>query len=272
MKSVHVTLSVSLLCSMPLMGSPGVVTGSCVAPEPPAEATIWYLGHCGYAVQTANHLLIFDYIEMEETVPARKGLDQGFIDAAQLKDLNVTVFVSHEHLDHFDEVILGWQEEIESIDYVFGWEAMEGLRYHNLPAPRAEMTLGDMKIWTVNSHHSGVPEVAYLVQVDGLMIYHGGDYQGRMGQNAPSNIDDDMVFLRTKTGPVDLFFIGAWTGEPYMKSIRALDPRSIFPMHSRNREVEYRQFATDLVGLGVEVPVHCPAKRGDRFIYSRKSR
>ncbi|MFC1558988.1 MBL fold metallo-hydrolase [Gemmatimonadota bacterium] len=256
-----------LLCLLPWVCLPGSAAGQQAGDVAPSDATIWYLGHCGYAIQTENHLLIFDYIELEEDVPARMGLDRGFIDASQLKDLNVTVFVTHEHSDHFDEVILGWQEEIESIEYVFGWQAMDGPGYHNLPPPRKVLNLGDMWIWTVNSHHSGVPEAAFLVQVDGLTIYHGGDYQGRMGRNAPSNVDADMASLNEITDEVDLLFIGAWTGEPYMKTIRALNPRAIFPMHSRNREEEYRQFATDLAELGVEVPVHCPAKRGDSFVF-----
>jgi len=257
----------SLLCLLTVMKSHGVAGPIGPAGREAPEAKIWYLGHCGYAIQTENNLLIFDYIELEEAVPAVKGLDEGFIDAAQLSDLNVTVFVTHEHLDHFDEVILGWQEEVESIEYVFGWDALDGPHYHNVPGPRGSLTLGDMEIWTVNSHHSGVPEVAYLVKVDGLTIYHGGDYQGKMGRNALSNVDDDMAYLRTKIDRVDLFFIGAWTGEPYMKSIRALNPLSIYPMHSRNREEEYLRFADDLATEGINIPVHCPKNRGDSFLF-----
>lgn len=238
-----------------------------VGSQAPPAATIWYLGHCGYAIQIENRLLIFDYIEMEETVPSEKGLDRGFVDAAQLQNLQVTVFVTHSHLDHFDEVILEWQNEIEAIEYVFGWDAMEGPRYHNLPGPRSSLELDGMEIFTVNSHHSGVDEVAYLVKVDGLTIYHGGDYQGRMGRDAPSNVADDMAYLQTKTATVDLLFLGAWTGEPYMQTIRALNPRVIFPMHERQREDRYKQFADDLAGLGVDVPVPCPEQRGDRFVY-----
>ena len=45
----------------------GVFGSSAPAPErsvenpPPGGATVWYLGHCGYAVRTQNHFLIFDY-------------------------------------------------------------------------------------------------------------------------------------------------------------------------------------------------------------------
>ena len=69
--------------------------GSASSPLPqspsPGEASVWYLGHCGYAVRTADHLLIFDYQEQrdgqqlqDETRPAvarrrldRPGGDQG---------------------------------------------------------------------------------------------------------------------------------------------------------------------------------------------------
>ena len=67
----------------------------------PGEALVWYLGHCGYAIKTSNHFLIFDYIELEEA-PTERGLAKGFIDPEELKDMNVTVFVTHSHLDHYD--------------------------------------------------------------------------------------------------------------------------------------------------------------------------
>jgi L-ascorbate metabolism protein UlaG (beta-lactamase superfamily) len=252
-----------LLSSAPILASDqGMSDGS---RSDPSDAIIWHLGHCGYAIKTANHLLIFDYIELEQDVPDVKGLDLGFVDPSEIADLHVTVFVTHVHIDHYDEVILGWKETIPSIEYVFGWENMRGPGYHNLPDPRSHLILDDIRIWTVESRHTGDHEVAYLVHVDGLWIYHGGDYQGKNARNAPSHVDEDMALLAELTDAVDLFFIGAWTGEPYMKSIRALRPRAIFPMHSMDRWHEYRQFAEDLAGLGVDVPVACPEKRGDRF-------
>lgn len=230
------------------------------------EVTVWYLGHCGYAVRTSNHLLIFDYIELEEE-PGERALAKGFVDPKEIKDLDVSVFVTHNHVDHYDEVIFSWEKEIKNIRYIFGWKAKDDPKYHYLEGPRAEMKLDDMEIYTVNSHHSHVPEVAYLVEVDGLVIYHGGDYQGRMGRNAPSNVKDDMEYLKTKADAPDLLFIGAWTGDPYMQTIESLKPKVIFPMHDRKREEKYKQFASDLKKLGVVCPVICPEKRGDRFVF-----
>lgn len=230
------------------------------------EATVWYLGHCGYAVKTENHLLIFDYIELEEE-PAERALAKGFVDPEEIRDLNLSIFVTHSHVDHYDEVIFDWEKEIKNIMYFFGWKAKDNPKYHYLEGPRAEIKLDDMEIHTVNSHHSSVPEVAYLVKVDGLTIYHGGDYQGRMGRNASSNVKDDMEYLKTKADAPDLMFIGAWTGDPYVQTIKSLKPKVIFPMHDRKREERYKQFASDIEKLGIACPVICPEKRGDRFVF-----
>jgi L-ascorbate metabolism protein UlaG (beta-lactamase superfamily) len=228
------------------------------------EAKIWYLGHCGYAVRTQNYLLIFDYIELEEN-PQARSLDAGFIDPEEIKDLKVRVFVTHSHIDHYDEVIFTWEKTVKDIEYYFGWHAKDGPHFHNLPAPRAEAHPDGIDIYTVNSHHDDVPEVAYLVKVDGLTIFHGGDYQGRMARNAPSNVPADMEYLKTKADDVDLFFIGAWTGECNIQAIEYLKPKVIFPMHYRKQESKYLEFASDLKALGISIPVICPTKRGDRY-------
>ncbi len=230
------------------------------------EAVIWYLGHCGYAVRTAHHLLIFDYIELEEN-PQERGLSKGFVDAKELRNKNVCVFVTHSHIDHFDEIIFTWEQEIDTVRYFFGWLLNNNPKYHYLEAPRAQALFDDIEIFTANSHHSQVPEVAYLVKVDGLVLYHGGDYQGRMQRDAPSNVLEDMTYLKIKADSVDIFFIGAWTGEPYMQSIHALEPTIIFPMHDRKKEYRYKQFASDVEGLGIDIPVICPENRGDCYYF-----
>jgi L-ascorbate metabolism protein UlaG (beta-lactamase superfamily) len=232
------------------------------------EATIWYLGHCGYAVQTAKHFLIFDYIELEEN-PTERGLDVGFADPAEIAKLNlpVTVFVTHSHVDHFDEIILSWQDTIETIQYVFGWPQKESPNRHVMTGRRAELVLDGIKIHTVDSHHSGVIEAGYLVQVDGLCLFHAGDYQGRPGRGRASRAVEDMQHLMTKTDRVDLLFIGAWLGGPYPDIIEGLAPRVIFPMHHRKQEEKYQTFADDVSELGLTPPVICPTKRGDRFVY-----
>jgi L-ascorbate metabolism protein UlaG (beta-lactamase superfamily) len=227
---------------------------------------IWYLCHCGYAVKTEKHLLIFDYTERGEE-PSKRGLDTGWIDPLELKDLDVCIFTTHDHIDHYNSATLDWEKDIRKIRYFFGWQMEEKSNYYSMPAPRAQLKLDDMEIYTVNSHHSDVPEVAYLIKIDGLVIYHGGDYQGRMEPDGESKVVGDMAYLKPKAASPDLFFIGAWTGDPYIKSIEALEPKVIFSMHYGGKEEKYKQFASDLKDLGFKQPVMCPDKSGDKFVY-----
>lgn len=232
---------------------------------PPGEAVVWYLGHCGYAVRTAGHLLIFDYIELEET-PGERGLDRGFVDPAEIEGVPVRVFATHEHVDHFDPLVMDWQRTIPDIQYYFGWHGPAGERCHDLRGPRAVLGQPGLEVFTVNSRHAGVDEVAFLVKVDGLTIFHGGDYQGRPDRGAPANAVADMRYLREQAGPPDLFFLGAWTGDPYLDILRGLSPRTVFPGHWRRQEAKYAEFAAELARLGFPQKVLLPQRRGDRFV------
>ncbi len=238
--------------------------GSASAGEPPS-ADIWYLGHCGYAVKTAKHLVIFDYIELEEN-PVERGLDKGFVDPAEIAGLDVIVFTTHSHIDHYDPIIRTWHKTIPKIRYVFGWKVEEESGVYSMDKPRDRLELDGVLIHTVNSHHSGVPEVAYLVQLDGLTLFHEGDYQGRMGRNEPSNIKEDMAYLKKFIDRVDLAFVGNWTGEPVLDILRGLEPKMIFPMHDRKKEHLYKNFSGKLTEKGIELPVLCPEARGDKFV------
>jgi len=108
--------------------STAAVTGQGVdAPPAPTalaagDATVWYLGHCGFAVRTARHLLIFDYQERRDGPQPRTrggaiGLDTGWVDPAAIARDKVRVFVSHSHEDHFDPVIFGWRKAVPDIAY-----------------------------------------------------------------------------------------------------------------------------------------------------------
>ena len=63
---------------------------------------IWYLDHSAIAVETNNHLLLFDLFGKTLQPPKEMGLAQGFVNPDELRDKDVVIFVSHEHPDHFD--------------------------------------------------------------------------------------------------------------------------------------------------------------------------
>ena len=86
----------------------------------PGEAVIWYLGQSGWAVKTKSKLLVFDYWERGRSDEPL--LANGRINPEEIKNLDVFVFVSHTHEDHFDEGIFRWEKTVKKMTYIFGWK------------------------------------------------------------------------------------------------------------------------------------------------------
>ena len=236
-------------------------------------AVVWYLGHCGYAVRTQNHLLVFDYQEQRDgpqpkSRPTQPSLGDGWIDPAEIKDLKVRVFVSHSHADHFDPVIFTWQKAVSDIVYYFGWRASDDPSHNYLVGPRAGLKSGDLEIATINSHHSGVPEVAWLIKTDGLVIYHNGDCQ-------PDNPSPEYDYLKTKADAIDLAFVFPVYEEGLQYTIQNLDffrkfrVRAAFPMHAAAGHAMYlgfqKAFQTKFPGLSI----HVPMRMGHKFVFEQ---
>lgn len=244
-----------------------------VSQAPPAGgAVVWYLGHCGYAVKTRNHFLVFDYQEtcdgrQRKSPPARRSLAEGWIDPEEIKALKVRVFVSHSHEDHFSPVIFGWKSVIPDIAYYFGWMAGEDdPSRHYLVGPRAELASGDLTIATINSHHSGVPEVAWLVKVDGLVIYHNGDC-------LPEDPGPEHDFLKARSGRIDLAFVFPVTkpGEKYTAQeedfFRKFDVGAAFPMHATAGDAMYLEFQKVFQAKFPGLRIHVPTRLGQKFVF-----
>lgn len=241
---------------------------------PPAGgAIVWYLGHCGYAVRTQNYLLVFDYQEQRDgqrpkSRPARPSLAAGWIAPEEIRDLKVRVFVSHSHDDHYDPVILTWKEAVPDIAYHFGWKAADDPSTHYLVGPRAELKAGGLEIATINSHHSGVPEVAWLIKVDGLVIYHNGDCQ-------PDDPFAEHDFLRAKTDAIDLAFVFPVYEEGQKYTIQNLDlfkkfrVKAAFPMHVQAGDPMYLNFQKIFQAKFPGLPIHVPMTMGQKFVFGQ---
>ncbi len=237
------------------------------------EAYIWYLNHSSWAVKTARNLLIFDYVEEGQT-PAHCSLGSGYINPEELRDIPVTVFVSHGHDDHYDPDILRWRNSIRSIHYVFGFQP-RGVRASDYIyfAPRERRSLGDISVTTIKSTDAGV---GFLVEADGLTIYHAGDHANRF-ETLPSPYHEEVDYLADKYNTIDLAFIlageacGGGYGQCVLEgdfyAIRTLSPRLTFPMHSGGNEHVYKHFAADAAAHGISAKIAAAEFRGDRFYY-----
>jgi L-ascorbate metabolism protein UlaG (beta-lactamase superfamily) len=244
--------------------SPGLET------PPPGGARVWYLGHCGYAVRTSNHLLVFDYQERRDgqspkSRPETPSLDKGWVSPAEVSSLKVRVFVSHSHDDHYDPVIFTWKDRARDIAYFFGWPAAQDPAYHYSLGPRTGFKDDDLEVATINSHHAGVPEVAWLVKVDGLVIYHNGDCQ-------PDDPAGEYDFLRTKAEAVDLAFVMPLIedGEKYGRQNRVFTerfrPKAVFPMHVQAGGKMYFDFQKSFEAEFPRSSVLVPTRMGQEWI------
>ncbi|MFH1374016.1 MAG: ankyrin repeat domain-containing protein [bacterium] len=244
------------------------------------EAVIWYLGHCGFAVRTAGHLLVFDYYNTGKD-PGSPTLANGHIDPAEIAGQNFCVFVSHEHRDHFDTVIFPWREQVENLTYVYGFRPEELAEYqdsrytgpdYQYVGPRQQISLGNIQVTTLESNDAGV---GFLVEVDGLAIYHAGDHGG-WRENEREAFMAEIDFLAERTTGIDLVFLNV-TGchhqdtlallEGTLYTLDKLTPKVWFPTHGLDRELVYRRFAEKVESAGASTQAACAENRGDRFFY-----
>lgn len=131
-------------------------------------ATVTYYHHSGFSVAVNETLLVFDYWRGEDgALPLRAQLtNEDFAGFRQ-----VVVFVSHDHEDHFDEAIYGWDYEHLPITYVVADDLPIGKRGKRMKAGE-KLQLGQTTIRAFESTDKGV---SFYVTVDGMHVFHAGD-------------------------------------------------------------------------------------------------
>ena len=213
-------------------------------------AEITYLYHSSFAVKTAAHFLIFDYYL---DTPHGGGLSQGVIDPAEIRDRDVVVFVSHRHPDHYSPRILGWRREIAKIRYVLS-DDIRAREDAVMVHPGQTADLGDMTVRTLRSTDEGV---AFLIDADGLCIYHAGDLnwwkwdEDSDAENAQMEHDFKAQVDMLRGKAVDLAFLpfdprqgdDALLGFDYF--MRTVSPKFAVPMHSFGQTGFFERLKTD---------------------------
>lgn len=230
------------------------------------EAALWYLGHSGAAVKTKNHLLIFDYWNYGQQ-PDEPYLANGHININEIKDQNVTVLVTHNHIDHHDSVIYYWQESVPKITYVFGWADSTNTDYFRI-GPRETKKIGDIEIRTIQSPEAEEAGGTFVVWVDGLVIFHQGGYSHDTTQY--DLFKKDIQYLGQIAKGADILFLrigNDWQNEEALFTIEAVQPKVVFPFHARERESVYRDFAEQAVASDVKAQIIPAENRGDRYFY-----
>ena len=238
----------------------------------PGSALAWYLGHSGWAIKTGIHLLVFDYFK-NTTLPDTPLLANGTINPEEIKDLNVTVFVSHSHQDHYTPGIFDWKKDVKNITYIMGFkpEKQSGYTYMG---PRETKAINGMEITTIESNDSGV---GFFVKVDGVSIFHSGDHANRK-QDFSGPFKKEIEFLADKGLKPDIFFApvsGCGFGdlEAVKKGVfytmKKLSPHVMVPMHAGGGEERYIKFAKETKAAGFDTPICCAGHNGDWFFVNQ---
>lgn len=237
------------------------------------EAELWFTGHSGWIFKTANNLLIIDYWPRGNE-PDNACLENGWVNAEEIIDMNVTVLVSHEHGDHYDPVIWEWQETIPNIRYIFGMN-VEGHSSYEVIEPHTSMVFDNLKITAIESNDSGV---GFVITSDGVTLFHSGDHANETrdfsGTYWPeieyvkenfSNIDIAMMPIRGCGLPdVESVRLGV------VRTLRELQPKVFLPMHSTDEGSQYRAFNENLKHENITyTSLYYPLDKGDRFIYNK---
>lgn len=213
---------------------------------PEGEAVVWYLNHSGWAVQTRNHLLVFDFWH-RTPAPGHPCLDNGRILPQEVAGKKVVVFVSHSHADHFMPDIARWSQDIRDIRYVMGFEGTLNADYAFIP-PNGDKVIDGVKVHAIKSTDSGE---GFMAEVDGVTIFHPGDHACRYeeGDTAFSNGID---FLAGTYKNIDIAFVpvsgcsfnnktALEKGNDYL--VEKFRPRVVFPMHGSGNEKSFLEYA-----------------------------
>lgn len=236
------------------------------------EAIVWYTGHSGWAVQTKNNFLVFDYFQ-DGRAPDAPSILNGCINPAELAGKKVTVFVSHtQHPDHYNRSILRWAGQMNGVTYVFG-QAPDSAVACEMIDPRQTKNINGIEVTAARSTDAGV---GFLVTVDGLTLLHPGDLHNR-DANLDGVYAEEINFFASKGGRVDLaFFPVSGCGFGDIEIVKKgvyfaadkLSPMAMFPMHGGSACYRYFDFAKDAQKAGCTVPTGCATARGDRFLYT----
>lgn len=169
----------------------------------PGQAAIWWLGQSGYAIKTVSTLFYIDLYLSEHLTAKYAQTDKPHVrmTAAPLRGEQITearwVFASHKHSDHLDPGTLpalfaaSPNAQLVLPSGTVEHAAALGLDQARLIPTRGDetLTIGPMTVHSIPAAHPGLdyddqtgyPFLGYVIQVDGLTLYHSGDtlvYEG----------------------------------------------------------------------------------------------
>ena len=256
------------------------------APLKEGEAYLWYLGGLyggGYAVKTKNHLLIFDKTEVDES--AESGLANGHLNPNELSGQKITVFITKILGEQYQPRPLELAKRMPGItlavDAKPGFTNADGgdIPPCRVAAPDEDFVVDGVRVHAIPAAgrgHGGAVGVGYLVEADGIKIFHAGFHAANNQTSQSEKYRRQIDFLKP-CGPIDIAILsvdGHLTAayEPYLYLLDQLAPKAVYLMGG--------DYVTDQYPVCVEVlrarnvPVNYPEggrAMGERFHFVRES-
>ncbi|MGB8191565.1 MAG: MBL fold metallo-hydrolase [Chitinophagaceae bacterium] len=169
---------------------------------------IHYFYNSGWMIETKGHAIVIDFIPHAASGSTMDYLE-GLLKQAASRGKKIVVMITHDHQDHFNPAILQLGNNIPGVQYILGWNyKTENKAQIKIMNARDSLTTPAYKVY---SHVSTDDGVGFLLQIDGLNIYHAGDH-ALWAEQLLQQFRDELNFIRSKTKNIDLAFIPAARG------------------------------------------------------------
>lgn len=195
---------------------------------------ITYIHHSSFCVELENSILLFDYFKGE--LPKFD------------TNKKLYVFASHFHEDHFDKCIFDIQNVHPDVTYILSKDIKRHRSKYIKAAKNSvilnfneNISIDDMKIKTLESSDIGV---AFLIEIEGKVIYHAGDlnwwhWEGensdkenkyaenkfKDGIDKIKGLDIDLAFVPLDPRQGDFYYLG------FNYFMENTNTKVAFPMH-----------------------------------------
>jgi ankyrin repeat protein len=245
------------------------------------QAYAWSMGRIGYAVKTKNHFLLFSYWVIGN-LPEEPRIANGYINLDEIAECDTIVFAGGPaYWHHNPERYNRWQKSHKNISFVYSFEDkpgrnpnylkdVEGPEYIYLPDGEKK-TVNGVKVESIPvSRGSG-----FLVEVDGLVIFFGGDHF-LFSESQRESFRQPIEYLKNTGKAIDLLILSAnftygnifpinLEGVDY--AVKTLKPRSyLASAASESTEFVLSEVIKTLEKYKNQTEIFCPEHRGDMFI------
>ena len=148
--------------------------------------TLTYIFHSGFALETEQSILVFDY-----------WLDPSGVMPSMLQSPKpLYVFSSHFHEDHFNKDIFSWKNRHGKTTYILSKDI---LRHRRAAKEDADVWLAKSGSWTddvisVRALGSTDSGVSWIVETEGKRIFHAGDLNNWYAKFLPDAVPGQQIY------------------------------------------------------------------------------